>query len=247
MPPPTLEERRVFYRSFDARNAFSWARTISATPVFAINPGWYTRIATDRMLSLVRQGYRMVYLRNVRNPKALRAKLLKYLPEGVYYWRNVVSDPEYCYGCPLKFFRRRNLCERCPNYLGQELMFDVDPERVTGKRRDEVGPEEFPAVKDAVIRLYDALAEEFSRLRIVFSGRGFHIHVRDEDTFLYTIEERVELARRYASYGVDVPVTAGGVSLARLPYTLNGISGLVVLPVSRKKLEEFDPYHSSSS
>ena len=238
MAPPSLRERYRFYRSFDARAAFSWARSITSTPIFAINPGYSTRIVHPRLRHLLDRNVRTIWLRNVRSPEDLHRRVLKYLPEGVYYWRNVVSDPTLCERCPIKFIRRRNLCANCPNFLGQELMFDIDPERLPSS--------DFSHLKRTVADLYDALSERFSDLRIVFSGRGFHIHVLDPDAFLLSPFERMHLMEEFREYGVDVPVTAGGVSLARLPYTLNGRSGFVVTPVNREELEEFDPYHSSS-
>lgn len=212
---------------------------VTPRPVFAINPGWNTRIVHPRLRALVfKRNVRMIWLRDVSSPEDLRRKLLKYLPEGVYYWRNVVSDPSLCAGCSLRFFRRHNLCANCPNFLGQELMFDIDPERIPSQR--------FEDLKAAVLGAYDYLSEMFSDLRVVFSGRGFHIHVFDPDAFLLPISERRRLVDELRMYGVDSQVTAGGASLARLPFTLNGRSGFVVQPLEVEKIDGFDPYHSSS-
>lgn len=242
MRPSSLEERERFYRRFPARKALRWAKSISYKPVFAVNLGWYTRIVRPDLKHYLERDVRTIYLRSVESPHALRRKLLRYLPESVYYWRNILSDPSKCFGCSLKFNRREPLCFHCPNFLGQELMFDVDPVR----HGEDYRYEDFLRARSVTIRLVDRLLERFSKILVVFSGRGFHIHVRDPEAFLLSPAKRLELIRELNEPSLDVPVTYGSVSLARLPYTLNALVNAVVVPVSVKKLEEFDPYHSSS-
>ncbi|HID09125.1 TPA: DNA primase, partial [Candidatus Micrarchaeota archaeon] len=161
---------------------------------------------------------------------------------SVYYWRNVVSDVSLCWRCDFRFDRRVPLCFHCQNFLGQELMFDVDPVR----HGESYSPSDFLRARAATLRIVDALLERFSRISVVFSGRGFHVHVRDPDAFALSPEERRRIAVELNEPLLDVPVTYGSVSLARLPYTLNAIVNRAAVPVNIKKLEEFNPYHSSS-
>ena len=241
--PSTLSEREAFYRRFSARKAFAWARSIAPHPVFAVNLGWYTGLVKPGLERYLKRGIRTIYLYGVNSPKELRRKLLRYLPESVYYWRNVVSDADLCRGCALKFNREVPLCFHCPNFLGQELMFDIDPVR----HGERYGYSDFLRARFATLRLVDALLERFSKVSVVFSGRGFHIHVGDPDAFCLSPLTRRRVAEELGDPLLDIPVTYGSVSLARLPYTLNALVNAVAVPVNIKKLDKFDPYHSSSS
>ena len=90
----------------------------------------------------------------------------------------------------------------------------------------------FEVTKENTISLYEKLLEDYSKIKIVFSGRGFHIHVFDKETIKLN---------RYNDYGIDKWVTSGEMRLIRLPYTLNGISSRIVKPISKKEVEFFNP------
>jgi DNA primase catalytic subunit len=89
------------------------------------------------------------------------------------------------------------------------------------------------------------LEKDFSCLRVVYSGRGFHIHVLDEETFGWSGKKRREIARNVKKQGfaIDEWVTVGEMRLIRLPYSLHGMVSRVVLPLEKSELERFDPVH----
>src|SRR5207253_10336405 len=80
----------------------------------------------------------------------------------------------------------------------------------------------------------------WSRLRLVFSGSGFHVHVFDADAFRLSRKERggiaASLARRYA---IDEWVTSCEMRLIRLPLSRHGMVSRIVIPVPRRRLESF--------
>src|SRR5438552_4669912 len=88
--------------------------------------------------------------------------------------------------------------------------------------------------------LYDELERRWVPLRVVYSGRGFHIHVFDDAAFQLTRKQRVTIAREFARrHAIDEWVTSGEMRLIRLPYSLHGMVSRVVIPVARGKLEWF--------
>jgi len=52
--------------------------------------------------------------------------ILQYLPEGIYYDRNIYKDIKVCQKCEKDY----KDCWYCENFIGQELAFDIDPENV---------------------------------------------------------------------------------------------------------------------
>ncbi|HID08897.1 TPA: DNA primase [Candidatus Micrarchaeota archaeon] len=249
--PSTLEERRAFYRSrFRAGLAWGWVRELFDRPVFAVKIAGRTDIYDPRFRDLVERNVKAVYISSVRSPEDLRRKALFYAPEGIYYWRNRVLDYGRCRRCPHKRERKCLLCFSCPNFLGQELVFDVDPENFCrGRFRDFTSftLDCFYKARDAAVEIYESMEEQYSDVRAVFSGRGFHIHVLDEDAWRLSPEERKELVEGFR--GADPWVTRGEAALIRLPYSLNAVVNKEVTPLTKKELEEFsvNRYHSSSS
>lgn len=98
-------------------------------------------------------------------------------------------------------------------------------------------------VTEEAVGLCERLAELFSEVRVVYSGRGFHVHVLDEDTFGWSKRKRSVLARRLKKEGflMDEWVTTGGMRLIRLPYSLHGMVSRVVLPLGINELASFNP------
>jgi len=80
-------------------------------------------------------------------------------------------------------------------------------------------------------------------MRVVYSGRGFHVHVLDAAAYALSAEERIELAEKVKSLGfeVDAWVTAGEMRLIRLPYSLHGMVSRIALPLEKNEIEKFDP------
>ncbi len=133
------------------------------------------------------------------------------------------------------------------------MAFDIDPENVdcpyhgTVKDKMERGEGlsfcmiEFKRVRKLTVKLYDELKGEFKKIKIVFSGRGFHIHVLDKKAVKMSKKERIEIAKEYSSYAIDEWVTNGEMRLIRLPYSLNGLVSRICLPLDANEVLKFDP------
>ena len=135
------------------------------------------------------------------------------------------------------------------------MAFDLDPENLTcpihGSLEDKMRRHqglsfceiELDMVKDETIKLYDELSKIFSNLKIVYSGRGFHIHVFDRDVFSWSREKRIELAKEIKNKGfiIDEWVTSGSMRLIRLPYSLHGMVSRIVMPIDVAEIDNFNP------
>lgn len=100
-------------------------------------------------------------------------------------------------------------------------------------------------VKQEAIDLYDFLETRFSDLKVVYSGRGYHLHVLDTKAFTLTTKDRLSLAQQAKQEGfhIDDWVTSGEYRLIRLPYSLNGLVSRITLPLKKDELENFNPVH----
>ncbi|HYV08584.1 MAG TPA: DNA primase [Thermoplasmata archaeon] len=244
--PASLEARRAFYRGkMDYRTAERWMARPRGDRAYALILGRHSGIYPRRFRSLKNVP---LIVDDVRGPRDLRPFLVKYLPEGVYYDRNVYAS--------LAEARRAGVdyahAWRSRHFLGQELAFDLDPENldcpihgdIADKMRRGQGLSfcdwEFEEVRGQAAELYDELSRRWTRLRVVYSGRGFHIHVFDEAGFRLNRRERGTIAREVARrYAIDEWVTSGEMRLIRLPYSLHGMVSRIVIPVDRSRLERF--------
>ncbi|MEM3745699.1 MAG: DNA primase, partial [Candidatus Bathyarchaeia archaeon] len=214
MRPSTLEERRQFYKSeFNLEGVRNWLSGWRGKVSFAVIIGRHTRIYPPEYEE---DASTTIIIENYESLDEVREWILEFLPESVYYDRNLYDE------------ERR--------ILGQELAFDVDPENFTcpihGSLEDKMRRYqglsfcelELNMAKRETLRLYEALSENFTRLRVVYSGRGFHVHVFDEDIFSWSYEMRRALANEMKNRGFtfDEWVTSGGMRLIRLPYSLHG-------------------------
>ena len=82
-------------------------------------------------------------------------------------------------------------------------------------------------------------------VKAVYSGRGFHLHVLDKESYQLNTEQRQELAAQVkeAGFHIDEWVTAGEMRLIRLPFSLNGAVSRIVLPLLKAELQSFDAVH----
>ncbi|MEM2961143.1 MAG: DNA primase [Candidatus Bathyarchaeia archaeon] len=233
MRPSTLEERREFYRDeFNLKSVEDWFRCCRGKVIFAVIIGRHTRIYPPEYEE---DASATILIENYRDLEDVRGWILEFLPESAYYDRNI-------YGVDGKI-------------LGRELAFDIDPENlkcpIHGTLEDKMRRGrglsfceiELNMAKDETSRLHDALSEIFSSLRVVYSGRGFHIHVLDEDTFRLSYDERKKLAGEMREKGFifDEWVTTSGARLIRLPYSLHGMVSRIVTPIDISELEGFNP------
>lgn len=227
-----LKDRELFYKNeFNIKKVASFFK--KKPQLFAIDCGTETKIIKDKS-----KYKKIINLKPDINYKELKERLIYYLPEDVYYDRNVYKNPNKC----LKF---KN-CFLCKNFLGQELAFDIDPENITCKK---CGRKKFPkfcihslriALEDS-LNLYKELKKEFKKVKIVYSGRGYHIHVFDKRAYKLSIRERGNLNNKYIRYHIDPWVSYGKIRLIRLPYSLNSLVSRIVIPLKLKEIKKFNP------
>ncbi len=246
MRPSTLAERKGFYQQeLDLGGVERWLDGHPQT-VFALILGRHTGIVLPEYARLRDT---TVVVDEHTDLEDLRAYILQYMPEGVYYDRNI--------------YRRRPACNRwrkgyvdawgCRDMLGQELAFDVDPENVVCpvhgdlQRKMREGQAlgfcelEMEEARRLTLELWDALEGRWSDVRATYSGRGFHLHVMDREAYSLKRRERTAIARDFKRRGfpIDIWVTAGEMRLIRLPHSLNGMVSRVCVPLTREGLRGF--------
>lgn len=229
----SLKEREEFYKNeFDIEALGKWFK--KDPQFFAVDCGTETGIIKDKT-----KAGRLIILQ-VKNLKELRQKLLKYLPEDVYYDRNTYKDPKKALQC-LKLKGRPDYDKN--NWVGQELAFDIDAGNIKCKYHKQEHRSLCPhCLKKALKQgreLYFFLKElGFKELGYVYSGRGCHVHVYDEKAFKMSIAERGELNKK-VKFGIDSWVSRGKIRLIRLPYSLNALVSRIVTPLDVDT--EFNP------
>src|SRR5437016_10589685 len=120
--PASLQERRRFYaRRMDYDAAAGWMSRPKGGRVYALILGRHSGIYPRRFRHLKNVP---LIVDNARGVEDLRPYLLKYLPEGVYYDRNVYTSLDAARKAGLDYAR----AWRSPLFQGQELAFDLDPE-----------------------------------------------------------------------------------------------------------------------
>ncbi len=244
--PASLNARLNFYRNrFDVGAAKRWMARPGGDRAYALILGRHSGIYPRRFRHLKNVP---LIIDDVEGPAGLRPFLLKYLPEGVYYDRNVYRSLAEARAAGLDYTH----AWRSRQFLGQELAFDLDPENldcpihgdIEAKMKRHQGLSfcdwEFDEVRRQAGDLFDRASKSWSELTIVYSGRGFHVHVIDDDAFRLSRKERGRIARSYARrFAIDEWVTSGEMRLIRLPYSLHGMVSRVVIPVPRKDLDRF--------
>jgi len=229
----TLKERKEFYqKEFDTKKVKEWFLRVKGRTVFAVIMGRHTRIFRRKYKEDMAT---TILIDEYNGFEDVKAQILEFLPEAAYYDRNVYGDEG--------------------KVLGQELAFDLDPENLTcpvhGTLEDKMRRHqglgfcglELKMVEAETVKLYEELEKSFSEMKIVYSGRGFHIHVFDEDTYNWEYDVRKDFAKKLKAKGflIDEWVTTGGMRLIRLPYSLHGMVSRIVVPLEVKELDAFNP------
>jgi len=232
-----LEERKEFYTmEFNLSRVQDWFRDRQGRTKYAVIIGKHTQIYPEQYRE---DAETTIIIDEYMNLTEVQNQILDFLPEAAYYDRNL-------YGAENQI-------------IGQELAFDLDPENVVcpihGTLQEKIGRGqglsfcelELDIVRREAIGLYEYLQKRYSDLRVVYSGRGFHLHVLDKDAYAMSTEDRLRLAREAKQQGfhIDEWVTSGEYRLIRLPYSLNGIVSRVVLPLKKSELDSFDPIRDS--
>ena len=245
----TLDDRSEFYgHEFDVRALDNWFDGRNAHMKLAMILGRHTGIVAPSHAS---QKDDVIIIDDWKSARDIRDYARDYLPEGLYYDRNRYIGVRECTRCG----DRPRICRDCYNYSGQQLAFDLDPENVDCPYHGHIGDKiasgrglsfcmfEFKAVRSQALRLWRELRRTYSDVRVVYSGRGFHIVVYDEKAYSMSPRQRKALARRIGErYDIDEWVTEGSSRLMRLPYSLNAIVSRKCMEIhGERELKEFDP------
>ena len=231
----SLSERESFYRyEFDLTKLNGWLlrRGYIESLVFAVVVGRHTKIFPQRYRE---DASTTIIIDDYENLEDVKSTILDFIPESVYYDRNI--------------YNKNN------EILGQELAFDLDPENIecpihgTLENKMNLGQGlsfcelELKMVKEETIKLYEELKSSFSYLEIIYSGRGFHIHVLDKDSLSWSYSRRKKFANEIRNQGflIDEWVTSGSMRLIRLPFSLHAMVSRVVTPLTILELESFNP------
>jgi DNA primase catalytic subunit len=246
MRPASLQERRYFYeREFRTNLVREWFRGWTRPIVFAVVIGRHTKIFPAQYR---RDRDRTILIDEYDTLQDLRRYCIEFRPESVYYDRNVYMSWD-------EARHRSERMEELGESFGQQLAFDIDPENfdcpIHGTLEDKMNTRqglsfcrlELQLAQEQALELMDELSKSFAELRIVYSGRGFHIHVLDEDTLFWTRKQRLTLVRSLVRRGylMDEWVAGGGMRLIRLPHSLNGLVSRLATPLDRVKVRSFDP------
>ncbi len=231
----TIEERKSFYRQeFNLPKVRKWMERHRGKVKFAAIIGRHTKIYPEKYRE---DAGTTIVIDDYKDFNEVRAYLVDFLPEAAYYDRNSYDSND--------------------RKTGQELAFDLDPENINcpvhGTLADKMRRHqglgfcklELELVKEQALGLYEHLKTQFSSLKIVYSGRGFHIHVFDPEAYALSTKERRQIAQKVKEKGfnIDEWVTAGDMRLIRLPFSLHGLVSRIVIPVKKGELDSFDPIH----
>ena len=213
-----LAERQEFYeKEFSIAKVKYWFRKnkIPLQQLCAIDAGSDTGIIYDK-----KNMNKMLYFKF----SELKNKIKKYVPEDVYYDRNYYINPDKILNS-LKFNQHA-----FDAHFAQELVFDIDVDNI-GKK---VSGSNLKSAYKIAIKLKKELNKKFNfkKMKIVYSGRGFHIHVLDKKAYSFTIKERDFLNKQISKYPIDPWVSRGFIRLIRMPYTLNSLVSRVVTPIN---------------
>lgn len=213
----TLHERRRFYeQEFSLAKVVRWFRKhhLPLPQLCALDPG-----TDSRVMKKVAWDNTLFYIRFDELPK----KVLQYLPEDVYYDRNVYENAEEAL---------RTL--RFSGHHKQELAFDVDANNIPCVHADEqtICERCLSIAHAAAQKIVKRVHSRFQKIALVYSGRGFHIHIFDAKARKMPFEERAALAKKFERFPIDPWVTRGYIRLLRLPWTLNGVVSRIAIPLT---------------
>lgn len=215
--PSTLEERKEFYKKeFSIKKVENWFREnkISPPQLCAIDAGTDSRIIKNKSWHK-----KLFYFKFSQ----LKEKIAKYCPEDIYYDRNTYENPEQTLD-NLDF----------SGWQSQELTFDLDADNLDCKCRDkkEICNECLNKLWNYSLKLKKYLKNKgFTKTTIIYSGRGFHVHVFDKKSYTLTKTQRNQIVKEFSKFPLDPWVSQGGINLIRMPYSLHGLVSRKCLPV----------------
>lgn len=214
-----LKERKEFYeKEFSVSKAKKWfsKNKIKLPSICAVDAGTETGIIIDK-----KYRNQMLYFPFFK----LEEKIKKYLPEDIYYDRNSYRSPKEAIET-LNFGKP----------ISQELVFDIDSDNIlcNHHKKGEVCKVCLNKAYRYTIKMKNALEKDFKKVLLVYSGRGFHIHVLDKKAFFMKFKERRILNEKFSRFPIDPWVSGGNIRLIRMPYTLNALVSRIVTPINVK-------------
>lgn len=247
----TIKEREEYYlNEFNPIKLINWFNNErdSLNTIYAVNIGRHTNIFQKKFSNVKNN---MIIIDKYKNWEEIIDMFTYFKPEGVYYDRNYYKDIKKCSKCS----NDAKKCWKCKNFMGQELAFDIDPENINcpihGGIDEKMAKKqglsfceiEFEMVKKSAEELYEILSTDFEKLKIVYSGRGIHIHVFDDSAIKMTLKERQKFSQLLVKKGcpIDEWVSNGKMRLIRLPYSLHGMVSRIVIPIEKKELTKVNP------
>lgn len=216
-----LKERKEFYKGeFSLKQVKMWFKShnLLLPQLCALDAGSETNIIINKKWK-----GSMFYFPF----KELAKKIKKYCPEDVYYDRNTYENPEQVLKT-LKFDK----------WLKQELVFDIDLENMP----KEINNKNLVKLYARAVKMKALLKRDFNKVNIVYSGRGFHIHVLDKKAFSLNVKDREDLNKKFSKFPIDPWVSQGYIRLIRMPYSLHGVVSRKCIPIkNRFKLKDTRP------
>ncbi|VVB80461.1 DNA primase small subunit PriS [uncultured archaeon] len=213
--PATLDERKKFYETeFSIKKVKKWFKknNLPTPQLCAIDTG------TETGITLKKEWKNTLFYFPFNK---LEEKIKKYCPEDVYYDRNIYTNPNEVLNT-LKF----------ETYIGQQLVFDIDLDNLRGKKNQKINSENIKRAYGITKKMVTVLKNNgFKKMQIVYSGRGFHIHVFDKKAFTLRDYERKKLNKTLKEFPIDPWVSAGHIRLIRMPYSLHGMISRKVIPI----------------
>lgn len=218
--PSTLEERRKFYaEEFSLEKVKAWFKKhgMQVPQICALDAGTETGIIINKKLANI-----LFYFPF----RELEKKIKQYLPEDVYYDRNKYANFEIVL---------KNL--RFGKPLEQELVFDIDADNIicTHNNKKEVCEKCLFLAWNSVLALKKELEKKFNKIHLIYSGRGFHVHVQNTQASKLSFSEREKLNKQLKKFPFDPWVSEGHIRLIRMPYTLHGSISRKVMPLPAQR------------
>ena len=227
--PSTLKQRSSFYKNeFEIKKVEHYFKI---KPQFlALDLGTETRIIKNKKdlnkLKIIKVDF-----------KTLKRELISYQPEDVYYDRNIYKDPNKC----LKELCFKK-CPGCRNWLGQEFAFDLDANNIKCKckTKEKICEICLNKAKELTLKFYKDLKKDFRNVHVIYSGRGFHLIIKDKKAYKFSIKQRNSLNKKFTKYPIDPWVSQGKIRLMRLPYSLNALVSRITTPIKIEELRNFN-------
>ncbi len=221
----SLKERAEFYKKeFSIKQVKGWFGKSNLPQLCAIDAGTDSGIIKNKAWKSKLFYFKFSELGN---------KIKKYAPEDVYYDRNAYKNPNERFN---NLQHYDFLADK--NIIWQELVIDVDVDniRCDHKTKDKVCTiclqkcyQDSIKIKNLISKRYN-----FNNMKLVYSGRGFHIHVFDKKAYKLTKKQRKQIIKSLKKFPIDPWVSAGNIELVRLPYSLHGLVSRITTPLKNK-------------